>query len=85
MTKIEALTSIAQTVIRNRLASAPKLELTLSRIALTVEECAPLVDADTSDQNGAIIELCRRYALACAKGTIGCKVDDGPHINCWIG
>jgi len=60
MTKIEALTSIAQTVLRNRGNwDAPQL----GDIANVVGECAHLVDANVTDENAAILELSKRSGL----------------------
>lgn len=59
MDKPEALISIAQAVLRFR--GADKIAPNLGTIGRTVAECAPLVKADASDQNAAIIELALRY------------------------
>jgi hypothetical protein len=58
----EALTSIAQTILRFRGADA--IAPDLGTISRTVRQCAPLVKADASDQTSAIIELALHYIRA---------------------
>jgi hypothetical protein len=55
----EALTSVAQALLRSR--GADKIAPDLGTISRAVRECAPLVKADASDQTSVIIELALHY------------------------
>lgn len=63
MTKHEALVTIAQTVLRSRKPKGWCGPTDLSEIVNVVGDCASLVEADISQENAAILELCRRYNL----------------------
>ena len=58
----EALTGIAQALLHSR--GANKTAPDLGTISRAVRECAPLVNADASNQNSAIIELALHYIRA---------------------
>jgi hypothetical protein len=61
MSKLDALVSISQTVLRFRGHNEP----TMGMIANTVNECASLLpEADGSFENAAIVELARRMGTS---------------------
>lgn len=59
MTKIEALVSITQTLMRCR-GSEPD---TLAFVSGYVADCNRLVGADRHEVNAAVVELARRYCI----------------------
>jgi hypothetical protein len=60
MTATEALVSIAQTVLRQRIIPD---QITRVDVLNAIQQVWPLLP-DSADQNAAFAELCRRYCLA---------------------
>ena len=62
MKTTEALMTVAQALLRVR--GADRTAPDLGTISRAVRECAPLVEANTSEQSSAVIELALRYIRA---------------------